>query len=378
MTRYLQDSNHETGPMIPVTLILLLLILFLGGPEMMALISSTRAWNTLNPQEQQLVLSESARSLPSLNEALLRGMPVNQQFGSVNLVRTIVLDEELDLTEQKSMLQAAISAGADIDIASPITNSPLAAVLISSRSDWKETAEMLIELGADIDRATMANNPILSYLIRTAPDHNSSTSFHLQRWLHEGDKKPVPFWKKKIAWLVEQGDQLNPRVYIYDKTLSNGHSFFHPLMGAIQEGKSQQLISLLLELGADPNLSQYSDDEPLGSDETRPEVTSPVSEAIERYRCQHGVQVVQMLLDAGADVNPAVIHPENLPLVTAARECTRENSEIMAILVAAGALPQNSILEITRRNKALRGTTALEALEKAVAAAEIESATAKR
>jgi hypothetical protein len=102
-----------------------------------------------------------------------------------------------------------------------------------------------------------------------------------------------------------------------------------------------------------------------------------------------------MLLDAGADVNQG--DERSRPLLSAVRNCCKHNLDIIPKLLEAGANPMfadtrkrqrrgdpseiyfrhTSIIEYARGNSALQGTPALEMLEKAVAAANLESASAR-
>ena len=91
-----------------------------------------------------------------------------------------------------------------------------------------------------------------------------------------------------------------------------------------------------------------------------------------------------MLVNAGADVSGA--EPCKNPLLAAAQYCCEHNLDIIPMLLSAGAILDASgvagmkapILRVARNNEKLQGTHALELIEKAVAAANLESATAKR
>ncbi|MGE4615269.1 MAG: hypothetical protein AAEJ46_13120, partial [Planctomycetota bacterium] len=143
------------------------------------------------------------------------------------------------------------------------------------------------------------------------------------------------------------------------------------------------VISFLLELGADPDPQGIS------------MITSCLYDS-GAHRCRHASEIVQMLLDAGADVNQG--DERSRPLLAAARKCCRHNLDIIPKLLEAGADPtfadtqtrwrrmdpseiyykHKSIIEYARENKALQGTPQLEALEKAVAEAATDTASTRR
>ena len=376
---------------------LVLTSLLVAAPFVIDFVENRIPWSWLNDAEKRNKWLLASSSVDHLKQALASGMPLeykdNTPMKTTLLQYSIVKDGTTPEKFQKKseLIRAMAEAGADLDAEWLFSDTPLSTNLrINSCSDWKKTGDLLIELGADVNGQSGEKKrrwSPLDKVIMNTPDalpkkdaDNSSFDInqHQLDWIYiergldppepvEKKKSFDPLWEEKIRWLVSRGARFD------------GVSQVTALGMAFSLKKSPEVIALLLELGADPDpqgLSMII--ESLRSRGTRP-----------TYRCRHSTEIVRMLINAGADVNHENKRGYS-PLLTAAQNCCEHNLDIIPMLLSAGAKPEARgavqgasgvmapVLRAARENEALQGTHALELIEKAVAAAEIKSATVKR
>ena len=372
---------------------LVLTSLLVAAPFVIDFVEDRIPWSWLNDAEKRNKWLLASSSVDHLKQALASGMPLeykdNTPMKTTLLHYSVVKDGTTPEKFQKKseLIRAMAEAGADLDAEWLFSETPLSTNLrINSRSDWKKTGDLLIELGADVNGHSGEKNWLLSPLIQviknspdalpSPPKKDADNSSFVDINQHRLDLKyiergldppePVekkesfdPLWEEKIRWLVAQGASFD------------GVAIVNALGTVISEEKSPEVISLLLELGADPD----------------PQGASMITRCLRSsgaYRCRHSTEIVRMLVNAGADVSGA--EPCKNPLLAAAQYCCEHNLDIIPMLLSAGAILDASgvagmkapILRVARNNEKLQGTHALELIEKAVAAANLESATAKR
>lgn len=390
MTDTIQETHDETPPKKKSSTRKILLVLLLAvSPWLYDFISDRIPWSWLDDGAKRNRWLLASQSVDRLELALASGMPIDHKdsssYGSTLLQFSMMKDGTTPKAFQKKseLIRALAEAGADLDSMWLFRKTPLAINLrINSGSDWKKTGDLLIELGANVNgesgKKKRRESP-LTQVIEDCPDSpakekikdRSPNLSKIRRdlvYIENGLKPPkpaenkVPFdpeWKDKIRWLVSHGASFD------------GGALVQALGMAISREKSPEVVSLLLELGADPD----------------PQGISVITTCLKKsgaYRCRHSTEIVRMLLDAGADVNGEA--RGSSPLLAAAQHCCEHNLDIIPMLLSAGAKPdvsgvagvQAPILRVARHNEELQGTLALELLEKAVAAANLESDTAKR
>ncbi len=391
---------------------LVLTILLAASPFIFNFVEDHPPWSSLNQEQKELRFLWAYDSLENLEIALASGMPVDTKiWNKLGLLHVIVTSEKLEMSQREKMLRALLAAGADIELES-VGTTPLGAVLWTQNADWKQEADLLIELGANLDEAKITCMwPEMFFIRSVAPyalaeDSNPTSTYP---WLNVGkpkiasgegreiaEKNEDPKestswrayrerldWKEAMRWLATK---YGPDKATVEKKKSNN------LRMALSARKTPEVITFLLEMGADPN-------PPGGSS-----MLNFVAAGWKTYRCKVGEEIVQILLDEGTDPNHG--NDTASPLFHAANSCCEHTRGIITLLLEAGADPtfervvvwkkrkgppnklydiqfglevsSTSIIEAARNNEALQGTPELEALEKAVAAAEIESATAKR
>jgi len=378
---------------------LVLTILLVAAPFVIDFVEDRNSedripWSSLNDAQKHNRWLLASSSVDHLKQALASGMPLEYKDSTPMKITLLLFSVVADGTtpekfqKKSELIRAMAEAGADLDAEYFYWNSPLALNFhrFNSKSDWKKTGDLLIELGADVNGHSGEKNWLLSPLIQviknspdalpSPPKKDADNSSFVDINQHRLDLKyiergldppePVekkesfdPLWEEKIRWLVAQGASFD------------GVEIVNALGTVISEEKSPEVISLLLELGADPD----------------PQGASMITRCLRSsgaYRCRHSTEIVRMLVNAGADVSGA--EPCKNPLLAAAQYCCEHNLDIIPMLLSAGAILDASgvagmkapILRVARNNEKLQGTHALELIEKAVAAAEIESATVKR
>jgi ankyrin repeat protein len=406
MTDTIQETHDETPPKKKSSTRKILLVLLLAvSPWLYDFISDRIPWSWLDDAEKRTRWLLATQSVDHLELALASGMPIDHKDrphnGHTLLQFSMMKDGTTPKAFQKKseLIRAMAEAGADLDSVWLFGNTPLAINLRNnSGSDWKKTGDLLIELGADVNgqsgKKKRRYSP-LTKVIENCPnspakkkinDQSFNTSQaridlqYLKRGLEPPKpvEKKVPFdpeWKDKIRWLVSHGASFDGDVRV------------QALGMAISREKSPEVVSLLLELGADPDSGKKS---------AICFVLHDLYTNSSAYRCRHSSEIVQMLLDAGADVNHG--DEKSRPLLSAVRGCCEHNLDVIPMLLKAGANPtfadmqrrqrrgdpsenyfmHKSVIEYARENEALQGTPEMEALEKAVAAANLAADTAKR
>ncbi|MEE2857766.1 MAG: hypothetical protein VX949_10275 [Planctomycetota bacterium] len=404
----LQETNGQSPPKkssgIGKTILVLLMV---ASPFIFNFIKARVPWSMLDKKEKSARWMLASTSVDRLEMALASGMPIDHEersaFGTT-LIQFMMMSDGTtpEAYENKTaIIRAAAEAGADLDSAWLFGHTPLDLNLRAKPgSNWKITGDLLIELGADVDGKSdtemRRHSPLTQLIEKGSPDSPAHTeskdkskaadkSFNVARakidlaYIEKGLEPPKPpekkesfdpEWQDKIRWLISQGAAFD------------GVARADALKTAISRKKSPEVISLLLELGADPDPQGIS------------MITSCLYDS-GAHRCRHASEIVQMLLDAGADVNQG--DERSRPLLAAVRKCCEHNLDIIPKLLEAGASPMftdtrkrqrrgdpsetyfrhTSIIEYARGNSALQGTPELEMLEKAVAAANLESATAR-
>ncbi len=383
-------------------------LLLVIAPFIYNFIEARVPWSSLDTREKSARWMLASMSVDRLEMALASGMPIDHEapaaFGATLLQFNLLRDGSTPAAYEKktAIIRAAAKAGADLDSVWKFGQTPLDLNLRrSSGSTWKLTGDLLIELGADVDGQSgtemRMHSPLTQLIKMSTPDSPALTeskakskaedkSYNVARakidlaYIEKGLEPPKPSekkesidpeWQDKIRWLISQGAAFD------------GVAKEDALKTAISYNKSPEVISLLLELGADPD--------PKG----KSMITSCLYDS-GAHRCRHASEIVQLLLDAGADVNQG--DERSRPLLAAVRKCCRHNLDIIPKLLEAGADPtfadtqtrmrrmdrseiyykHTSIIEYARENKALQGTPQLEALEKAVAEAATDTASTRR
>lgn len=404
----LQETNGQSPPKktsgIGKTILVLLMV---ASPFIFNFIKARVPWSMLDKKEKSARWMLASTSVDRLEMALASGMPIDHEERSAygtTLIQFMMMSDGTtpEAYENKTaIIRAAAEAGADLDSAWLFGHTPLDLNLRAKPgSNWKITGDLLIELGADVDGKSdtemRRHSPLTQLIEKGSPDSPAHTeskdkskaadkSFNVARakidlaYIEKGLEPPKPpekkesfdpEWQDKIRWLISQGAAFD------------GVARADALKTAISRKKSPEVISLLLELGADPDPQGIS------------MITSCLYDS-GAHRCRHASEIVQMLLDAGADANQG--DGRSSPLTSAVRNCCKHNLDIIPKLLEAGANPMfadtdrrqrrgdlseiyfrhTSIIEYARGNSALQGTPELEMLEKAVAAANLESATAR-
>ncbi|MGE4618611.1 MAG: hypothetical protein AAEJ04_02240 [Planctomycetota bacterium] len=387
LSQALQRSKKKFSPTK-----LVLTSLLVAAPFVIDFVEDRIPWSWLNDAEKRNKWLLASSSVDHLKQALASGMPLEYKDNTITLLHFSVFKDGTTpekFQKKSELVRAMAEAGADLDAEWQFSSTPLSTNLrINSRSDWKKTGDLLIELGADVNGQSGEKKrrcSPLDHVVMNAPDalpkkdaDNSSFDINQHRldliYIKRGLDPPEPvesfdpLWEEKIRWLVSRGARFD------------GVSQATALGTAIRFQKSPEVFALLLELGADPD----------------PQGLSMIIESLRgpgicrsTYRCRHSTEIVRMLINAGADVNRENKRGYS-PLLTAAWECCEHNLDIIPMLLSAGAKPEASgavqgasgvmapVLRAARENEALQGTHALELIEKAVAAAEIKSATVKR
>ncbi|MBT6540653.1 MAG: hypothetical protein HOM39_03690 [Planctomycetes bacterium] len=382
-------------------------LLLVIAPFIYNFIEARVPWSSLDKKEKSARWMLASMSVDRLEMALASGMPIDHEersaFGTTLIQFKMLNDGSTPAAYEKktAIIRAAAEAGADLDSVWLFGQTPLDLNLHAEPgSNWKITGDLLIELGADVDGKSdtemRRHSPLTQLIEKGSPDspayenENASKaedqSFNLARtqieiaYLSKGLEPPKPpekkesidpEWQDKIRWLLSHGASFD------------GVARADALGTAISSKKSPEVISFLLELGADPD----------------PQGISMITSCLKvsgAHRCRHSTEIVQLLLDAGADVNQG--DENSRPLLSAARKCCKHNLDIIPKLLEAGADPtfadtqtrwrrmdpseiyykHKSIIEYARENKALQGTAELEALEKAVAEAATDTASTRR
>jgi len=383
-------------------------LLLVIAPFIYNFIEARVPWSSLDKKEKSARWMLASMSVDRLEMALASGMPIDHEDRSAygtTLIQFMMMSDGTtpEAYENKTaIIRAAAEAGADLDSAWLFGHTPLDLNLRAKPgSNWKITGDLLIELGADVDGKSdtemRRHSPLTQLIEKGSPDSPAHTeskdkskaadkSFNVARakidlaYIEKGLEPPKPpekkesfdpQWQDKIRWLISHGAGFD------------GVARADALRTAISSKKSPEVISFLLELGADPD----------------PQGISMITSCLEvsgAHRCRHSTEIVQLLLDAGADVNQG--DENSRPLLAAARKCCKHNLDIIPKLLEAGADPtfadtqtrwrrmdpseiyykHKSIIEYARENKALQGTPELEALEKAVAEAATDTASTRR
>lgn len=387
MTDTIQETHDETPPKKKSSTRKILLVLLLAvSPWLYDFISDRIPWSWLDDGAKRNRWLLATQSVDRLELALASGMPIDHPgvYGATlihyHVVGKTKTSEEFE--RKSEMIRAVVEAGGNLDSVW-LGQTPMDITFHrNSGSDWKKTGDLLIELGADVNgqsgKKKRRYSP-LTKVIENCPDSPAKEKINDQsfntsqaridlQYLKRGLEPPkpvekkVPFdpeWKDKIRWLVSHGASFD------------GGLLVQALGMAISREKSPEVVSLLLELGADPD----------------PQGISVITTCLKKsgaYRCRHSTEIVRMLLDAGADVNGEA--RGSSPLLAAAQHCCEHNLDIIPMLLSAGAKPdvsgvagvQAPILRVARHNEELQGTLALELLEKAVAAANLASDTENR
>jgi ankyrin repeat protein len=398
----LQETNGQSSPKktfgIWKTFLVLLMV---ASPFIFDFFEARVPWSSLDKKEKSARWLLASSSVDRLEMALASGMPIDHEepsaFGTTIIQFRMLTDGSTteEYEEKTEIIRAVAEAGADLDSVWCFGQTPLGLNLrCDPGSNWKITGDLLIELGANVDGQSgtemLRQSPLTKVIEDNCPDSptkkvvkdptvNAARAAIDLEYYSRGLEPPKPVekketidpeWRDKIRWLVSHGAGFD------------GVARVHALGTAISRKKSPEVISLLLELGADPD----------------PQGFSMITRCLKKsggYRCRHASEIVQMLLDAGADVNQG--DERSRPLLSAVRNCCKHNLDIIPKLLEAGANPMfadtrkrqrrgdpseiyfrhTSIIEYARGNSALQGTPALEMLEKAVAAANLESASAR-
>ena len=346
MTDTIQETHDETPPKKKsVTRQILLALLLAASPW---LLSDRIPWSWLDHKSQQLRFVTACGSVEELHRALATGMPIDEQGLGWPFAYHVVFNETLAPQQRDEVLLAFADAGGDVSFGYPF--SPLILLLHKTPVGWKETGKLLIERGKGINNrgSGSENRSVVEQFFRCGLAPNSDEFNTSEKII------PNAHWKEIIAWLIENGVDKDRAMYF-----------------AMAESASPEVVSWLLELGADPDSGKKS----------------VICYVLERFHksiayWRSSPEIVQILLDAGADVNHG--DEGSRPLLSAVRRCCEHNLEVITKLLEAGADPSFRssrgvpIIEFARENEALQGTPEMEALEKAVAAANLASDTEKR
>jgi len=338
--------------------------IFVAVGAIIQLLTPPKLWSELTAEEQELRFAKAQKSVEDLHWALETGMPIDHEIlGRAGLMCALALGDE-DPEHFAEMMGAVLARGGDLQ-EEAIGKTPLGIVLSTDRSgnsrpDWKRKAEILVELGADVNSPShLGMAPLTALTLWNTPNH------------HKPDKiSPLfdPLWQEKLEWLVENGASLDG---------SDGNAGKSILWDAIGARKSQEVIATLIALGADV-FSLDRDTNALGA------IILSYSFWANCDQCNHCNQtheIVQLLLDHGADVNRG--SESNRPLAAAAKHA--KDPQIITVLLEAGADPrimvtekrrktsgnrerytvQRTLIDVARDNEALKGTPELETLAKA-------------
>ena len=230
MTDTIQETHDETPPKKkPSTRKILLVLLLAVSPWLYDFISDRIPWSWLDHKSQQLRVVTACGSVEGLHRALATGMPIDQQSLGWPFAYHVVRNETLAPVQRDEVLLAFADAGGDVSFGYPF--SPLILLLHRTPVGWKETGKLLIERGEGINNrgSGSENRSVMEHFFRCGLAPNTDEFNTSEKII------PNANWKEIMAWLIENGADK-------DRAMSF----------AMAESASPEVVSWLLELGANP------------------------------------------------------------------------------------------------------------------------------
>ena len=263
-------------------------------------------------------------------------------------------------SDNAAMVRLLVEAGADVNAAEGFGgNTPLHEAVEGGKA---EIVQILVDAGADIEAEGFMGQTPLSL----AAEEGASEIMQIllgqgaDNGTPEGEDKQTPaIGSEALFTAIKKGDVETVRLLVEagaDVNAAEGFGGNTPLHEAVEEGNAE-IVQILVDAGADIEAEGFMGQTPLGlaaeegateimqillgqgADNGTPEgedKQSPAigSEALFTAIESGNVTLVNLLVEAGADVNAAEGFGGNTPLHEAVEE---GNAEIVQILVDAGA-----------------------------------------
>ncbi len=267
-------------------------------------------------------------------------------------------------SDNAAMVRLLVEAGADVNAAEGFGgNTPLHEAVEEGNA---EIVQILVDAGADIEAEGFMDQTPLSL----AAEEGASEILQIllgqsaDNGTQEGEDKQAPaIGSEALFTAIEKGDVETVRLLVEagaDVNAAEGFGGNTPLHEAVKKG-DVEIVKILVAAGADVNAEGYFDRTPLtlateegateilqillgtgpdadtsvgGEDKEAASTPSVGSEALYSAIEKGNVEMVRILVEAGADINAADGFGGNTPLHEAVEQ---GDAEIVRILVAAGA-----------------------------------------
>ncbi|MDE0200553.1 MAG: ankyrin repeat domain-containing protein [Caldilineaceae bacterium] len=263
-------------------------------------------------------------------------------------------------SDNAAMVRLLVEAGADVNAAEGFGgNTPLHEAVEEGNA---EIVQILVDAGADIEAEGFMDQTPLSL----AAEEGASEIMQIllgqgaDNGTQEGEDKQAPaIGSEALFTAIEKGDVETVRLLVEagaDVNAAEGFGGNTPLHEAVEEGNAE-IVQILVDAGADIEAEGFMDQTPLslaaeegaseimqillgqgadngtqeGEDKQAPAIGS---EALFTAIEKGDVEMVRILVEAGADINAADGFGGNTPLHEAVEQ---GDAEIVRILVAAGA-----------------------------------------